>query len=141
MHSAKRRLSLVIGMSILALAIAFPATVAAARIIPPEVLGPHTWSTTTCAGKTLSVAYHVTPRGRAVFDSSSGARARVWRTGRGFFVRFRGEHTIVRVWTTWQQGVLRVRTRSWMPVCPPPTEEPSGDPPPSSDPGNDSPPG
>ena len=140
MHQGKRRLSLILGMSVLALAIAFPASVAAARIIPPDVIGAHSWSGPSCSGKTLTVNYHVTQRGRLVYDSSSGARARVWRSWRGFFVRFRGEHVIVRVWTSWHNGVLQVNTRSWSAVCPP-ADPPSGDPPPAPDPGNDSPPG
>ncbi len=70
MHQGKRRLSLILGLAVLAIAVAFPASVAAARFIPPEVAGAHTWTGVTCAGTPVSVTFHVTDRGRVVFDSA-----------------------------------------------------------------------
>ena len=141
MHQGKRRLSLILGLAVLAIAVAFPASAAAARFIPPEVAGSHTWTGVTCAGNPVSVTYHVTDRGRAVFDSATGGRARVRWLWHGFRVHFNGTSTRVMVWTTWRRGVLQLHVRSWSRFCPPPADPPSGDPPPTDDPGNDSPPG
>ncbi len=138
MHQGKRRLSLILGLAVLAIAVAFPASVAAARFIPPEVAGPHTWTGVTCAGTPVSVDFHVTDRGRAVFDSASGGQARVRWAWHGFRVHFRGTSTRVMVWTSWRRGVLQLHVQSFNRFCPPPADPPSGDPPPG---GNDSPPG
>jgi hypothetical protein len=140
MHSTKRRLSLLIGTSVLALAAIFPASVAAAQVTPAR--GEHVWTGTTCAGNTVSVAYHVGRRGRIVIDDIDGGRARVMRSWFFVSVRFRGTTTRVTIRTAMRHGTLRLFENATNGHCsPPPADPPSGDPPPSSDPGNDSPPG
>ena len=118
MHQGKRRLSLILGLAVLAIAVAFPASVAAARFIPPEVAGSHTWTGVTCAGHPVSVTYHVTNRGRVVFDSATGGSARSSWVWHGFRVHFRGTSTRVMVWTTWRHGVLQLHVRSRTRFCP-----------------------
>ncbi len=136
MHMGRRRISLALGVTAMALMLTFPIGVAAAsRSVPDSVQGSHTWSGQTCDGTDLSVAYHVTSRGRLVFDSAAGATTRVWRFPGFFMVTFRGEHTRVLVWLTWRHGVAALHSHSWAPACEPVTP-PAGDPPPVDDGGN-----
>jgi hypothetical protein len=136
MHMGRRRISLVLGTMAMALMLTFPIGVAAApRSVPASVQGSHTWSGQSCDGTALSVVYHVTSRGRVVFDSAAGARTRVWRFPGFFMVTFRGERTRVLVWLTWRRGVATLHSRSWSGRCEPVTP-PAGDPPPVDDGGN-----
>lgn len=136
MHKGRRRISLILGMMAMALMLTFPIGVAAApRSVPASVQGSHTWSGETCSGTELKVTYHVTSRGRLVFDSATGARARVLRFPSFFMVTFRGERTRVLVWLTWRRGVASLHSRSRAPECEPVTP-PGGEPPPVDDGGN-----
>ena len=114
MQMGRRRISLILGMTAMALMLTFPIGVAAApRSVPASVQGSHTWSGEMCDGTDLKVTYHVTSRGRLVFDSATGARARVRRFPSFFMVTFRGERTRVLVWLTWRRGVATLHSRSW----------------------------
>lgn len=128
-----KRLSLVAGMAVLTMALAFPGAVAARphRVVPPDVLGAHTWSGQLCDGTAVSVDYHVTDQGRLVFDAANGAPYRERSFWHRFRVRFTGTGFGVMVWTTWHHGVLRLRSVAWSPTCPPPpppVDPPTGDP-------------
>jgi hypothetical protein len=140
MHNGKRRIPLIVGMALVAMALAFPVSVAARdnhhdRTIPPDVLGAHTWTGTACDGTALSVAFHVTDRGRLVFDSAAGSATRVRKHHDWFTVRFNGKHVRLVAWVNWRHGTLRLHTRSWSADCPPPADPPA-DPPPVDDGGN-----
>jgi hypothetical protein len=134
MHHGRRRLAIILGISVLALAAAFPDAVAA-RSIPADVAGAHVWSGQLCDGTALTVSYHVSARtGRAVFDSATGGPVRVRWAWHGFLAHFRGTSTTLVVWTNWRRGVLHLHERVWSDPCPPP---PTGDPvPPPDDGGN-----
>jgi hypothetical protein len=142
MHQRRRRLALLLGASVLAIAAVFPATAAAEQITPAR--GDHVWSGTTCAGAHVSIAYHVGRWGRITLDDIDGGRARVVRSWYRLFVRFRGTTTRVWIRTHWRRGQLHLHVDSSNGECPapPPGEDPpAGDPPPTDDPGNNSPPG
>lgn len=128
----RRRLSAILGLMLLAMVMALPAGVAARehhRTIPAEVLGDHVWTGTLCSGAAVSVAYHVTDRGRLVFDSVTGAPAheRGWR--HEFRVRFDGTSARLFVWVHWRNGVLHLhdwfRQRPCETPPPPPVEDPN----------------
>lgn len=128
MHNGKRRISFIALLALATIALAFPAG-AAARSVPAGVRGAHVWSGELCDGTDVSVKYHVTNRGRLVFDSASGAPARVSRHFGWFRVRFEGVR--MRALVHWgRRGVLHLHVRSWSRDCPPP-------PPPADDPPND----
>ena len=78
MHNGKRRIFAILGLALLAMALVFPASVAARphRTIPADVLGDHVWTGQLCDGTAVSVKYHVTDRGRLVFDEASAAGTR-----------------------------------------------------------------
>jgi hypothetical protein len=139
MHKGRRRISLILGMTVMALMLTFPIGVAAApRSVPASVQGSHTWSGELCNGTDVKVTYHVTSRGRVVFDSATGARTRMVRFPGFFMVTFRGTQTRVLVWLTWRHGVASLHSRTWSgrcaPVTPPPP--PQGDDGPVDDGGN-----
>jgi hypothetical protein len=140
MHNGKRRIIVMLGLGLLMMAMVFPASVAARphRTVPADVAGAHTWTGQLCDGTAVSVAYHVTERGRLVFDEATGSRARVNRHHGWFRVRFVGERLRVVVWTHWRRGVLHLHTRVWQGEC---EVTPAPEPPPTDDPGNNSPPG
>jgi hypothetical protein len=141
MHQ-RRRISLLLGATLLAIAAVFPSAVAAARIAPAQ--GDHIWNGTTCNGTKVSVAYHVGRRGRITIDGVSGGRVRVVRTWHMVFVRFRGTTTRLVIRTHWRNGDLHLHEDSSNGRCPtpPPGDDPPvGEPPPTDDPGNNSPPG
>jgi len=136
MHNGKRRIPLIVGMALVAMALAFPVTVAARehhRTIPPEVLGAHVWNGAACDGTALTVAFHVTDRGRLVFDSAAGSRTVVRKHHGWFSVRFVGEKVRMVAWVNWRHGTLQLHTRSRSAECPPP---PVTDPTPPDDGGN-----
>jgi hypothetical protein len=137
MHMGRRRISLILGVTAMALMLTFPMGVAArTRTVPADVLGTHTWAGELCDGTAATVTYHVTSRGRVVFDSATGADARVWRFQNFFMVRFRGTtHARVLFWVTWPKGVATLHSRAWAGHCAPVTP-PAGDPPPVDDGGN-----
>jgi hypothetical protein len=135
MHSGTRRIFAMVGLGLLAMALVFPASVAAKphRTIPADVLGDHVWTGQLCDGTAVSVAYHVTARGRLVFDSAS-APARVQKHRGWFRVRFKGTPTRMMAFVHWgRHGVLHLHVRSWQGKCDPP---PAGDPPPVDDGGH-----
>lgn len=142
MHQRRRRLSLLIGTTVLAIAAVFPAGAAAAEVTPAQ--GPHVWTGQTCAGDKVSVSYHVGRRGRIAIDAVTGGTVRVVRSWFRTMIRFRGTTTRVFIWTRWRHGTLHLNVESTNRRCPaPPSDDPApGDPPaPPVDPGNDSPPG
>jgi hypothetical protein len=140
MHQRRRRLSLLIGMTVLAIAAVFPAGVAAAQVTPAQ--GPHVWSGQTCAGDNVSLSYHVGRRGRIVIDAVTGGTVRVVRSWFRTMIRFRGTTTRVFIWTHFRHGTLHLHVDSTNGRCPtPPDGDPVLPPPPPVDPGNDSPPG
>lgn len=140
MHHPRRRIRLLIGTSVLAIAAVFPVSVAAAQVTPAR--GDHVWTGQTCAGTPVSVAYHVGRRGRITIEDVSGGQVRVIRSWHWVHVRFRGTTTRVTIRTHFRRGGMHLHVNSTNGQCPTPTvEPPAGDPPPSSDPGNDSPPG
>jgi hypothetical protein len=61
------------------------------------LVGPKTWSAHLCDGTPVSVAYHVTAGGTAIFDSSTGPKATVKTVPHGFTVRFDGTKVRVNV--------------------------------------------
>ena len=81
----------------------------------------------------MSIAYHVTDRGRLVFDSASGSKARTDKHRSWFRTRFVGQHLRVLVWTHWRHGVLHLHTRVRQAECQP---TPDDEPPPVDDGGN-----
>ena len=128
MHDRKRRLPVILGMTLIALAVVFPISASARereRTIPPDVLGAHVWTGELCDGTAVSVLFHVTDRGKLVFDQATGAPATA-RQHRGWFrVRFDGTRTRVLVWTNWRHGTLRLHVASRQGRCEPTPEQPA----------------
>lgn len=129
MFKGRRRLSLIVGLTLAVMTLALPAGVAArsAKMIPADVLGAHVWTATLCDGTAVSVRYHVTARGRLVVDGTSGTRARVRGGAHWFEVRFVGAHTRMGAWVHWRHRTLHLQDWSAQRPCPPP---PDDDPPP-----------
>ena len=70
MHNGKRRIFAILGLALLAMALVFPASVAAKphRTIPADLLGDHVWTGQLCDGTAVSVKYHVASDGTVVYD-------------------------------------------------------------------------
>jgi hypothetical protein len=136
MRDHRRRIPLILGSALLAMMLIFPVTASAARhrVIPADVLGSHTWNGTLCDGRTVSVVYHVTERGRLVFDSVSGAQGQAGGRGHFLHVRFPGAATRLGVWVHWRHGTLHLHQHVWQRACETPPTPPAVEPPPIEEP-------
>jgi hypothetical protein len=126
-----RRVTLLLGLSLIALSLTLPIGAAAhpdRRVVPADLIGEHVWAGQLCDGTAISVTYEVTDRGRLVFIEATGGDVRVQSHRHWFRVRYIGTGTRVAVWAHWHRRTLELHDRSRTRDCdPPPAEEPPPD--------------